>query len=222
MSGHESERSALDLIRQLKAGVINGKALSREERQLCVEVLLSEGYTQAKLAAIFECTDRTIRNDLEVIRERNALTPSVDFMRKTVGLLYKTMLSHWAALTRLGRAENGTVTERAYAESLAWRVVKEGFEKLQSVGYLPCRPHEVVGDIYHHLSAGETRHDIEAMKSLVVEFEKETGESGGFLPEVAERLQQLKDDLRKEEMKEQLKELKQRQKEGGDEEKTGA
>ncbi len=127
----------LTLIQQIKAKQLSPATLSAEDRRRCVEVLRAEGYNQGEIALILQRNEKTIRRDLEAIRAQYALAPDPHLAERMVGQLVREADTSASHLRRLARDTNASVMERAMAESFAWKTVRECFEKLQSVGYLP-------------------------------------------------------------------------------------
>lgn len=153
MSGAPETLPVRTLLQQIQAKVVPPASLDAETRQDVVELLSAEGYPQSAIAQILERSDRTIRRDLRAIRERNALSPSPELARELVGQLVAAAERHAAALTRLAREPNTSVSERAQCEYLAWKVCNDYFQRLQSAGYLPNAPTAVVADLTVHGSA---------------------------------------------------------------------
>ena len=146
----EDERTILSIIQDIKNGVLNPKTLSPEERQRCVDFLLREGYTQEQAAQIFKTTDRTIRRDIVKFRRDNPLTASADLAKEIIGDMFRKGTMHHAYLVRLARSTEAGAMEKGQLEFSAWRVLKEMIEKMQFLGYLPLRPQEITGDLFHH------------------------------------------------------------------------
>ncbi len=75
----------LTMIQQIKDGQLDPKTLNKELRQQCVEILLGEAYSAPSIAQILKRSDKTIRRDIDEIRERNALEPDVNFLKRIAG-----------------------------------------------------------------------------------------------------------------------------------------
>ena len=98
------EKSALDLLQEINSGLRDPRSLDKYSRQLCVELLTAEGYTQSQIAQILKCSEKTIFRDLKEIRQRNELAPSIEAARQFVGDFFKKAMNHHDYLTRLARA----------------------------------------------------------------------------------------------------------------------
>ena len=149
-----------------------------------------EGYQPSALAPLLKVSDKTIKRDLNEIFERNAVNPSPDLARHLIGEFLQRFRAHHAYLMRLARAKEGSLHEKGEAEFLAWRVQKEAVELLQSLGYLPSRPTQVIGDIFHHADAAEPA--IGDIKKQITEIELIAEETQVLPSEVLTRLGDLK------------------------------
>lgn len=167
----EQEQSALTIIQQIKDGRIDAGTISRDMRIKGVEVLWLEGYKRSEMAQIFKCSDKTIKRDLEAIREINAITPDVDLVKKIIGeFLFKSRNSH-SYLSRLARSQTGSISEKSQAEYYAHLVSSDTVAKLQSLGYLPSVAKTVVGDIFHHHS-GNDMEELNIANNEIAELEE--------------------------------------------------
>ncbi len=141
----------LELIKRIKNKQLQPKTIGPEDRRRCVEVLRSEGYTLAEIGQILSVSERTIQRDIEKLRQEHALAPDPQLPERMIGELVQQAEVSIARLRRIAREASASAMERLMAESLAWKVGKELFEKLQSAGYVPRVPHSVVTDVYQHL-----------------------------------------------------------------------
>ena len=62
-------RSALELLRRIRAREVDPQAVALQERRVCVAYLRFEGYTQDEIAEIFAVHRRTITRDEEANRQ---------------------------------------------------------------------------------------------------------------------------------------------------------
>lgn len=160
------EESVLNLIQQIRDGGVNPRNLSREERQQCVNALDLQGYSQATIAQIFKRSDKTISRDLDEIAKSFALKPSRDFCFVMIGGIVRKAKAAQSRLLAIARNSECTAMERLQAERFYWLVEIELFEKLQSAGYLPLKPKELV------LSQENKEADIEEVDQVLSEIEK--------------------------------------------------
>ena len=146
----KEEISVYKILKQIKEGSFEAKALSKEIRQECVEVLTLEGQSVSSIASMLDRSEKTIKRDLEDIWKKNARKPTAEIALQLIAEMIGKSKSQQAHLMRLARSNEGEVQERAQAEYLAWKIQSETIERLQSLGYLPSAPQKMIGDIYHH------------------------------------------------------------------------
>ncbi|MFA5146805.1 MAG: hypothetical protein WC515_05510 [Candidatus Omnitrophota bacterium] len=206
------EQPILALIQRIKDGLFDPKFLAKDQRIQCVEVLSGEAMTEAVIAQYLKVSIKTVTRDIQAIRERNALTPNVNFAKQIIGELVHKARLHHGHLMRLARNKETSAVAKVQAEFSAWRVLNEMIERLQTLGYLPQRPTEITGDLYHHLS-DDSEKSIEEIKKMIIEIEVVSKEAGQASPEVEEELKRLKDKIEKAEIIQQVNKLSQKQQE---------
>ena len=208
---HDDE-PVLALIHQIKEGRLQPKTLSAEDRRRCVEVLRGEGYGHAEIAQILQVSERTIHRDIQQIRETHALAPDPTFPERMIGELCQQAEVSIARLRRIAREKNTSAMERAMAESFAWKVCREFFEKLQSVGYLPKVPQSILAEVYQHTDV-----DAVATYDQLAEEIRELAQVDRGLgledPDWARKRDMLLDKVHRGSLSVQLERLKQGQKE---------
>jgi len=206
------EQPILSLIQRIKDNLFDSKFLTKDQRIQCVEVLSGEALTEAAIAQILKVSIKTITRDIQALRERNALTPNINFAKQIIGELVHKARLHHGYLMRLARNKEISGPAKVQAEFSAWRVLNELIERLQSLGYLPQRPTEITGDLYHHLS-DDSEKSIEEIKKMIIEIEVVSKESGEMSPEVEEEIKRLKTKIEKAEIVQQVNKLSQKQQE---------
>ena len=100
-------------------------------------------------------------------------------------------------LERLAKTKDATVLEKGQAEYLAWKVQKEMIEKLQSLGYLPLKPQEIVGDIFHHTDSDSPIKSLDEITAIIAEVEVVAQKTGQFDPEIVKEIEDLNAQLEK-------------------------
>jgi DNA-binding CsgD family transcriptional regulator len=175
----DTEKTAVELLQGINSGVIDPKTIDKQGRQQCIELLIAEGYTYPQIVQVLKCSEKTIYRDLKEVRKRNELSPNVEFAKQFIGEMFNKALNHQSYLMRLARTKDASISEKALSESAAWKVLKELIEKLQSLGYLPNKPTEVVGNFYHHSAIDDECTPVE-MKKMLLELE-EAGKDAGVL-----------------------------------------
>jgi len=207
---HVEEREddpIISVIQNIKDGAINPKTLSHDKRLRCVDFLVKrEGYTEEQAAQILGRCERTIRRDLREIEKNNALTADIDLAKRIAGDVVQGAMTHHRYLMRLARSLEASPGEKAQAEFMAWRVLKEMTEKLQTLGYLPTTPQAVVSDIYHHQEGGD-RKTYDELKQDLKEIERVASETGTLDPKTEEGIKLLQQRIEKAEIVEQVSDL---------------
>lgn len=185
-NGNVPDKSSLQILQEINSGSLDSSLLDKVSRQQCVELLDAEGYTHAHIAQVLKCSERTITRDMTVIKKRNKLSPNAAFSQEFIGDVVRKGMYHHSQLVRQARSKDASTSEKIHAEYAAWRVLKELAEKLQSLGYLPSRPQEIVGDIFHHMGNNNEESLVEIQR-MVLELEavaKEEGTNAVLAPDI--------------------------------------
>ena len=202
----DTEKTAVELIQGINSGAVNPKTIDKPNRQQCIELLISEGYTYPQIVQVLKCSEKTIYRDLKEIRARNELSPNVEFAKQFIGEVFNKALNHHSYLMRLARTKDASISEKALSESAAWKVLKDLIEKLQSLGYLPNKPTEVVGNFYHHSAVDAECTPVE-MKKMLLELE-EAGKDAGVLDDgVKAKIETLRKRIEQTEIVQDIKQL---------------
>jgi transposase len=209
---NDSEKSALDILQEINSGLRDPRSLDKYTRQLCVEFLSAEGYTQSQIAQILKCSEKTIFRDLKEIRQRNELAPSIEAARQFVGDVFKKAMNHHDYLTRLARAKETPSAIKTVSELGAWKVLKELIEKMQSLGYLPLMPQQVIGDIFHHSSADGGSESLDEAKKMLFEIEAVAQETDTMTPDLQEDIKTLRGRIENAEIVSKAEKIKEKQK----------
>lgn len=187
----------LTLLQQIKSGSTDPRGMDKDLRQQVEEVLLLEGTSPPQIAQILKVSDKTIRRDIAAIKERNALTPSLELAKKLIGNLIMKAETHRSFLMRLARSREGSIGEKAQAEYLAWKTTDEFMKLLQTMGYLPLKPKEIVGDFFHHVNDQETEKSFEELKGVLNKVMSVAEEAGTVTPELQDSVNTLNSRLEK-------------------------
>jgi len=191
------EQPILALIQQIKDGSLDPEIIDKDLRQQCVEVFLGEGMTVSSIAQIFEKCEKTIRRDIDEIRERNALAPDINLAKKTIGEMVTYARIHRDHLMRLARTKDASVSEKSQAEYMAARVGLELIGKMQSLGYLPSKPAAIVGDVFHHFNGNDMSGMLDEISKQVTEVEKIALDTGVIPKEIEGDLAEVKGFIKK-------------------------
>lgn len=209
---NDTERSAVQLLQEINSGVLDVKTLDKLSRQRCVELLIAEGYTYPQIGQVLKTSEKTIGRDVKEIRTRNELTPNVEFAKQFIGEVFQKAMNSHSFLVRLARATNTSSAEKIQAEYAAWKILKETVESLQTLGYLPLKPKEVTGDLYHHIAVEEGGESINEVKRMLLEIENVAKDTDTYSEELAEEIKLLSVRLEKAEVAEETKKLVDKQK----------
>lgn len=193
----DPEKSTIQLIQEISSGLINPKLFDIPTRQKCVEMLKGEGQAIASLAQLLKCSEKTISRDIKEINARNTLRPSMEFATRFIGEVHQKAMIHHDFLMRLARAQGSPPGLKIRAEFAAWEILKELIEKFQTLGYLPLKPQELVGDIFHH-GEGESRpRSLDEINVILAEVQSVSEKSGRRDPEIEKEVTDLKTQLEK-------------------------
>jgi hypothetical protein len=200
----KDQTSAVAIIQQIKDGGCNPKTLNKDMRQQCVEVLMAEGYSKVQMAQVLKVSEKTIKRDIDEIFLRNSLMPDENLKKRITGQLVLAAAIHRDHLMRLARKTDASVAERSQAEYLAYKILTDFIERLQSLGYLPARPQAIVGDI----SLNVQEKSFEDLRKELKEFQQIIIESGGNAEEFKGQVEQVSNQIDKAEITHNLQQLK--------------
>lgn len=191
----KDEQPIFGLIQQIKDGTLNPETLTKDLRQRCVEVLLGEGYSIVSMAQILKRSEKTIKRDIEDIRESNAISPDINLAKKIIGEMVMYARINRDYLMKLARVKEASVAEKAQSEYCAFKVFVELMTKLQSLGYLPSKPQAIVGDIFHHVDGKIS--DLDELTKEIIDIEKMVDGDGKVDESIKKDLSQMKTVLEK-------------------------
>jgi len=200
------DQPVFSIIQRIKDGSLNPNTLSQEIRQQCAEVLLARGYEKSDIAQILGRSEKTIQRDLKAIREKNKLEPSIEFAKEIIGDMVHKARIHHAHLMRFAQTKEASVAEKAQSEFLAWRIVKELVEKLQSSGYLPLRAQGAT-EVLLEEDKGKS---LEEIRNMVSEIEAVAKERDNNTPQMQADIAALKSQIEKAEIVEKTNSLKEK------------
>ena len=205
----KDEQPIFSFIQEIKDGTLAPEALTKDLRQRFVEVFLGEGYSVTSIAQILKRSEKTIKRDIEDIRERNAITPDINLAKKIIGELVMYARINRDYLMKLARTKDASVAEKAQSEYCAFKVLVELMTKLQSLGYLPSKPQAIVGDIFHHVDSGQDVSFIE-LKTMVDDIINTAKETDTFTLELQKEAENLCKKIEKAEIVTQISALKEK------------
>lgn len=133
----QTERSAIETLRAIKAGDVDSKLLNPQTRRACVTHLIFEGLTSSEIAHLLKCSERTIERDRNEIREANSLRVDDRFPARIAGELFSEAELAIGRIRRAARDAAAAPGERITAEKLCFDIRCDLVDRLQSLGYLP-------------------------------------------------------------------------------------
>ena len=179
----------LTLIRQIKENRLDPALLSTEDRQRCVDVLWSEGYSVPEIAQILQRGERTVYRDRSDLRAAHALRVHPQLAPQMAGELIRQAECSISRLRRIARESGASAMERSMAENLAFKTFVEMIGKLQSLGFLPRVPTGVVAQVVG--TSAEAIATCDQLEQRLADLERIDRESGATDPEVTEERQLL-------------------------------
>jgi protein gp37 len=135
------------------------------------------------------------------------MTVGPQFAEAMIGDLVRQAEISVAHLRRIAREPNSSAMERAMAESFAWKVHRELFEKLQSVGYLPRVPQGIVAEVYQHMEADPIA-GYEQLAEQIEELERVSRLTGQEDLPHRDQVQRLLDEVQRGRLSVQIERLK--------------
>lgn len=132
-----AERPILDVISDIRSGVITGKSLSVPDRRQCVQFLRCEGMSIAEIARLLGFSDRNISRDWAAIQEENAIEPDPRLRGRIAGQLMLDVDAARTELRRAARQSDARPSDRIEAAKALIDIECKKIERLQSLGILP-------------------------------------------------------------------------------------
>ncbi len=191
-SPNDAECSAVQMLQDINSGLRDPKLLDKASRQQCIELLIAEGYTYPQIGQVLKCSEKTVGRDMVDIRTHNAITPTAEFAKQLIGEMLHKAMSHHDFLTRVARSGEVSVAEKIQAELGAWHILKELIERLQSLGCLPSRPREFVGDVFLHADGADANSILDDINKQIIDVESMMTESNIVTQAVKEEMKQVK------------------------------
>ncbi|OHB55204.1 MAG: hypothetical protein A2Y12_09260 [Planctomycetes bacterium GWF2_42_9] len=149
MENDKNAFSPLSIISDIQNKKLSSESLSKDERQLCVEVLFTRGVTKDEIAELMNVRVRTIYRDLAEIRKANALDRSPEFVSEHIGQLVKRAELAYSSLLKIANSKAAKTSEKIDAIHKGWLICKELSQTLQSLCYLPCAATEINAQVNH-------------------------------------------------------------------------
>jgi transposase len=189
-SGEETARSPIALIRDLQSGALQARSLSKDSRRACIEHLAAEGWSIAEMAEVLKVSGRTVHRDVAAIREANAVEADERTTAVMVGRLLTQADHSIGRLRRIARERDCESAVRVEAERSAWTIMRELFETLQRVGYVPTAPQQLEAAVLHRHEDAPSAAELEEQARRLLLILKESGDTSS---DTLEQLTTLQD-----------------------------
>ena len=122
----------VELVVKLKSGEIDGKLLPRRTRVTCVAYMVVEGATSSEMALLFGVDERTIRRDLEWLRDAQVFELDA-FRRGEIREFVEDRLHASLKLVHeLQSSMAKTLKDHLKCMETSWRIMKMGFGMIES------------------------------------------------------------------------------------------
>lgn len=183
------ERSALDIVRAINSGELDARQLSTEDRQACVEHLLSEALSIPEMAQILLRSERTIARDRKAIQLANAIEHDPQLVGVMAGRILTEADQCISRIRKVCRKNEAPHSVRVDGERACFQIVSEAVQRLQSLGYLPTAAHQLHATLSHSVS------DVPKYEELTLQIKqlREIDQScvHPFTEDLRNRLEQL-------------------------------
>lgn len=195
---NKEESPVFKIIQEINEEKREAKDLSKEQRQECVDSLDLQGYNLSQIAKTLNRSEKTIRRDLQDVKARRSVKPSLELATQIVGNMIAKLEACQSHLMRLANSKEGSLQEKSQAIFYAGKMMLELTEKLQSLGYLPSAPQKVIGEIYLH-NEDDDKTFAEAKEKLK-EIEMIAKDTGVLNEATQKRIEDLKGKIEKAEI----------------------
>lgn len=178
----DEETPTLEILKQIRDGITDPKRLDPEIRQGCVwHLWIVESRSVAEIAQILNVSDKTIRRDKEIIKEKNAKKFTPEDKLKILGELLAKASAAYENLMRLARSKEGSLQEKSQTAYLACKAIEELIKLYQSMGYFPSKSMEIGLGIHY---SREEEMTPAQLKEELARLEKAMGEKSKNDPEI--------------------------------------
>jgi len=201
-SSSNAELGTVDLLQQIKSGLLNPKQLKPAVRQQVVAVLMDDGYSTSDIAKILRTTDRTIERDRRALRENTVLNKDPALVPQMAGRILQEAESSMQRMRRATRGKEVSAAVKVDAEHRCYQIQSDLVQRLQSLGYLPTAKQQVEAEVVHHAGHIADYQELELESARLLEV---AGKGDGD-DDVArrEQIQQIADESRRAKMQEEL------------------
>jgi len=125
-----------ELVRGLREGNINPKALDMATKEEYVRVLSDNEYDNIEIAKLFKVTIRSIQRYIKRIKKDNALKVGLNFQKETLGEVVGLEKKLFKKLSKLLESESLSIQEKLRISSQLHKINMDKIMILEKVGYL--------------------------------------------------------------------------------------
>ncbi len=127
----------IELLGKIKAGSIEPKEVSVDDRRQIVSYLMADGLSTAEIARILSVSDRTIERDRSAIREANTLEYDSKLAGRTAGRILEEAELSVQRIRRVVRDKDAPHAVKVDGHHKCFQILAEMTRVLQGMGYLP-------------------------------------------------------------------------------------
>lgn len=166
----DSTRSVLDVLREIKAGLLDPKILSDDDRRQCVVHLTDERLSVAEIAQVMRVSVRTVWRDRRKIQEEQAIRPDPQFTGMFAGKLVHETEALRAHVHRILRDSGASREVRVEAARVSHEMLDKLTARLQSMGFLNTAPQRSQAEVTHFdgdaANLDELGREVERLRQL--------------------------------------------------------
>ncbi len=169
-AGPEEGPAVHEWIQRLRAGATSIKLVPREVQLQITEILTSDGYSLADVAALMGVSTKTVQRLRKQLRTDNALRASPGFADEVAGDLVRLAETEVQRIRRTMRDKEISPEARISGSVACFGIYRGLVDSLQKLGRLPSAATEVRGELVHLV-----QHDMTAPAALLREWERING-----------------------------------------------
>lgn len=145
----DSGRNVLDVLRDIKAGLLDPKTLADDDRRQCVIHLTEERLSVSEIAQVLKVATRTIWRDRRKIQEEQAIKPDPQMTSMLAGKFAQETDALRAHVHRILRDKDASHADRIEAARVSHEMLDKCLARLQSMGFLPTAPQRTQAEVTH-------------------------------------------------------------------------
>ena len=139
----DPDTPAHDLIIALHQGRIDPAHLTADQRQQCVELLTTQGFTNDQIAVQLRAHVRTIQRDRKAIRHAQAMVPDLDMADELLGDLRRATDESVQRLRRIANDPDAPVRARLAADQSIAKLHLSLIHTARELNYFDATSHRL-------------------------------------------------------------------------------